>query len=119
MAGITSAEAMRRPSTIDRTKINATTESDIRRFMIEDGYDPDAAVEAGAWGVVRPPRAVRERFGLSQAQFATLISVPVATYRNWEQGRTPLPSGIRALFDILDREPDAARRALEPRVTAA
>lgn len=112
MAKITLADAMRRPSTIDRDKLNATTEADIRRYQIEDGFDPDAEVPAGAWRVVRPPREVRERFGLTQEQFAALIGVPTATYQNWEQGRTPLPSGIRALLDILDREPEAAKRAL-------
>ena len=119
MAKITLAEALQRPSTVDREKLDATTEENIRRYMIADGYDPNAAVPAGAWRVVRAPRAVRARFGLSQNKFAALIGVPVSTYRNWEQGRTPLPSGIRALFDILDREPEAARRALEAQVAAA
>jgi hypothetical protein len=31
--------------------------------------------------------AIRKRTGLSQAAFARQIGVPVATLRNWEQGR--------------------------------
>ena len=119
VAKITLADAIQRPSTVDREKLEATTEADIRRYMIEDGFDPDAAVPAEAWHIVRPPREIRERFGHTQDRFAALIGVPLATYRNWEQGRTPLPSGIQALFDILDREPEAARRALGSRASAA
>jgi putative transcriptional regulator len=119
MAKISLVEALSRPSTVDRAKLEATTEADIQRHMIEDGFDPDEEIPAHDWRVVRPPREVRARFGLTQVRFAALIGVPVATYREWEQGRTALPTGIRALFDILDREPEAARRALESRATAA
>ena len=119
MAKVTLADALNRRSTVDRAKLDATTEDDIRRFMIEDDFDPDENVPAERWSVVRPPHEIRERFGLTQERFAALIGVPLATYRNWEQGRTALPSGIRALFDILDREPEAARRALTPQATAA
>lgn len=112
MAKISLADALTRPSTIDRMKLDATSEEDVRRHQIEDGFDPDEDISDRAWRVVRPPHEIRERFGLSQERFAAMIGVPVATYRNWEQGRTVLPSGIRALLDILDREPEAAKRAL-------
>lgn len=119
MAKIGLAEAVRRHATIDRATLAATTEDDIRRHMIEDGYDPDAAVPAECWRVVRPPHAIRERFGLTRERFAALIGVLVAIDRNWEQCRTALPSGIRALFDTLDCEPEAAKRALSQPATAA
>jgi putative transcriptional regulator len=32
-------------------------------------------------------RDVRQRMGLSQAQFATKFGFPPATLRNWQQGR--------------------------------
>jgi putative transcriptional regulator len=32
-------------------------------------------------------KAIRRRLGVSQAEFARLIGVSVATLRNWEQGR--------------------------------
>lgn len=41
----TLAELRSSPPTIDRAKIAATTEADIRRHMIEDGEDPDALLE--------------------------------------------------------------------------
>jgi hypothetical protein len=41
----TLAELRANPTTIDRAKVAATTEADIRRHMIEDGEDPDAVLE--------------------------------------------------------------------------
>ena len=49
---------------------------------------------------------------MTQHQFAAFLGVSVASWRNWEQFRTPLPPGMRTLLDILAREPEAARRAL-------
>lgn len=60
MAKITLAEAMRRPRTVDRAKLNATTEDDIRRHMIEDGYDPDEKVPDSAHVAEGPEAAVRQ-----------------------------------------------------------
>lgn len=113
---------------VDRTKLAATTEEDIRRHQIEDGEDPDAPLPAyqvepnygSTEAVVRPKvsqadpdvRAIRERLRMSQDAFARLIDVPVATVRNWEQRRTGIAPAARTLLRILEREPDAALRAL-------
>lgn len=65
--------------------------------------------EAKAFG--RRLQALRERKGLSQAQLARVIGVPIPTLKNWEQGRRLplinaavwLASGLDAAYaDILD-----------------
>jgi putative transcriptional regulator len=38
--------------------------------------------------------------------------IPLATLRNWEQARVEPDPAARALLRILDREPQAALRAL-------
>jgi len=43
--------------------------------------------------------AVLKKF--SQAKFADIVGIPVATLRNWEQGRTIL---LDELNEILDKE---------------
>jgi putative transcriptional regulator len=48
----------------------------------------------------------------AQGAFAAAIGVPVATVRNWEQSRTSLDPAVRSLLRIVEREPDAALRAL-------
>jgi putative transcriptional regulator len=57
-------------------------------------------------------QAVREKAGLSQAQFARLLNVSVKTLQNWEQARRRPTGPAKALLRIVEREPAAALRAL-------
>jgi putative transcriptional regulator len=94
---------------VDRDRLDATTEADIRRQMIEDGEDPDAEPR------FHPPvraQAVRQKLGLTQSEFARLLGIPVATLRNWEQNRFVMEPAAQTLLKLIDREPEAAMRAL-------
>ena len=93
-----------------RRRMDATTEEDIRRHMIEDGEDPDA--EPPHFERVVLPQDVRKTLGMTQMQFAELLGVPVGTLRNWEQNRFVLEPAARTLLKLIDREPEAALRAL-------
>ena len=57
-------------------------------------------------------QAIRKRTGLSQTAFASRIGVPVATLRNWEQGRVKPDPAARSLLLIVARNPSAALAAL-------
>ena len=57
-------------------------------------------------------RAVRNRLGLSQQQFAAGFGVSVGTVRNWEQGRRQPEGAARVLLRVIEREPAAVKRAL-------
>jgi putative transcriptional regulator len=90
---------------IDARRVDATTEADLKRQAAED----DAA---GAQDAALYARRVRRRTGLTQADFASRLGVPVDTVRNWEQGKR-LPAGpAKALLRILDKAPEAALSAL-------
>ena len=55
---------------------------------------------------------IRRKIHMSQSRFAAYIGVSVRTIQEWEQGRV-VPSGAaRAFLTVIDREPDAVRRAL-------
>jgi putative transcriptional regulator len=57
-------------------------------------------------------REIRRLTGLSQAQFAELLGIELATLRNWEQGRR-LPTGpARALLRAIRNNPLAVIKAL-------
>ena len=96
--------------TVDIAKIVATTEEDIRRHQIEDGENPDAPLPP--FRLVPNVRAIRTRLQMTQEAFAKAIGVPVATVRNWEQSRTNMDPAVRSLLRVVEREPDAALRAL-------
>jgi len=97
---------------VDRAKIAATSEEDIARHMREDGEDPGAA--PGTFVEDLPPAQIREHMGMTQVEFAEVLRIPVATLRNWEQGRVRIDPAARALFRILNRDPKHALKALWP-----
>jgi putative transcriptional regulator len=58
--------------------------------------------------VTYPPVAeTRARVGLSQAEFARLLGVPVRTLQEWEQGRRSPSGPARMLLTIAHKNPRA------------
>lgn len=49
--------------------------------------------------------AIRERSGLSQAEFARSIGVAVGTLRGWEQGRRRPEGPARVLLALIEKRP--------------
>jgi len=75
----------------------------------------------GATGRARAPRAtddavdvrdVRALTGLSQAKFAELLGIELATLRNWEQGRRSPTGPARALLRAIRNNPVEVVKAL-------
>ncbi len=58
------------------------------------------------------PREVREHVKLTQAQMAPLMGMSVSGYRKWEQGQRRISGPAAALLKVIEREPEAVRRAL-------
>jgi putative transcriptional regulator len=50
---------------------------------------------------------IRERTGLSQAKFATLLGVSVRTLQEWEQGRRAPSGAARTLLLVAAKNPKA------------
>lgn len=69
-----------------------------------------AVVHAGV-----DPRAVRQKVRLTQTQMAPLMGMSVSGYRKWEQGQRRVSGPAAALLRVIEREPEAVRRALEAR----
>jgi putative transcriptional regulator len=57
-------------------------------------------------------KAIRQRLGKSQAEFARMIGVSVATLQNWEQGRRRPEGPARALLKVAAANPEAVSAAL-------
>ncbi|MBK1719530.1 helix-turn-helix domain-containing protein [Thiocystis violacea] len=51
-------------------------------------------------------RSARQALGLSQPRFADLIQTPVATLRDWEQGRFVPPGAVLCLLRIVAKHPE-------------
>jgi len=57
-------------------------------------------------------KAIRARLGKSQAEFARMIGVSVATLQNWEQGRRRPEGPARALLKVAAENPKLVSAAL-------
>ncbi len=57
--------------------------------------------------------AIRKRFDMSQTEFAATFGISLASLRNWEQGHRRPDTLARAYLAVIDKEPQAVRRALQ------
>lgn len=101
---------------VDRAKLEGTTEEDTCRHQAEDGSDPDDLIAC----IVRSlsPAEIRRRAGLTQTQMAEHLRIPVATWRNWEQGRTALDPATRSFLDTVANDTERTFRAIGGRPLA-
>ena len=56
--------------------------------------------------------AIRKKSGLSQAQFAKSIGVPLGTLQGWEQGRRRPVGPARVLLALIEKRPSIVRDEL-------
>ena len=63
--------------------------------------------EFGRVTVVPGVASIREKTGLSQSQFASLIGVSVRTLQDWEQGRRAPSGPAKALLRVAEKNPKA------------
>ena len=57
-------------------------------------------------------QAIRYKVHMSQEEFARHFGVSKRTVQDWEQGRRRPSGPARAFLIVIDREPEAVRRAL-------
>jgi putative transcriptional regulator len=60
-------------------------------------------------------KALRQRLGMTQVEFASAFHLPVTTLRDWEQRRSVPDAPARALLLAIERDPKAMRRLLAER----
>lgn len=91
---------------------NLSDEEVVRRAL----SDPDAKplTEEDFKRLKRSPRVriVRMALGLTQAEFAEAYGIPVATLRDWEQGRREPDQASKTLLKLIERMPREVRAAL-------
>jgi putative transcriptional regulator len=54
-----------------------------------------------------PPRSIREKMGLSQDEFASLLGVSKRTLQEWEQGRREPHGPALSLLLVAEHQPEA------------
>jgi putative transcriptional regulator len=59
-------------------------------------------------------KQIRERYELSQSEFATLLGVSIKTVQNWEQGRRTPHGAARVLLQVAAKHPQAVWDVVAP-----
>jgi putative transcriptional regulator len=59
-------------------------------------------------------RAIRRQLQMSQHEFAEAYRIPLATLKNWEQGRRAPDAPAAAYLQAIARRPQLIREALQP-----
>lgn len=57
-------------------------------------------------------KALRQRLGMTQAEFAEAFHLPITTLRDWEQRRSTPDAPARALLLAIERDPKVMRKLL-------
>jgi putative transcriptional regulator len=112
---LVTAKSGDRPGATDWKRLNSMSDSDVRKAALAD---PDAAplTKAQISGMRRISRvkALRERMGLTQREFAEAFHLPLTTLRDWEQRRSLPDAPARALLLAIERDPKRMRSLLAP-----
>ncbi len=57
-------------------------------------------------------KSIRDRYNLTQAQFAAMLGISVRTLSNWEQGRRVPEGPAMVLLRVADKHPEAVLDAI-------
>ncbi len=57
-------------------------------------------------------RAIRRELHMSQHEFSDVFHIPLATLKNWEQGRRSPDAPAIAYLQVIARRPEVIREAL-------
>ncbi|KXW56629.1 helix-turn-helix domain-containing protein [Ferrovum sp. PN-J185] len=97
---------------IDVEKVATAIEADAGEAFL-DLRQALAEAKAGLGRVTTPEqiivRQAREKTGLTQSAFAERIETPVATLRDWEQGRFSPPGGVLCLLRLIIKHPELSQ----------
>src|SRR5271154_3524669 len=97
----------------ERRRLERMTDAEITAAANEDADNkPLTRDELGKVRSARLVRQARQHSGLSQAAFARTYRINVARLRDLEQGRTQADSALLAYLTVIERDPEAVRRAL-------
>jgi putative transcriptional regulator len=104
-----------RKGATDWKRLNAMSDADVRKAA---QADPDAQPlgreQLSKMRRVSRVKALRERMGLTQREFAAAFHLPLTTLRDWEQRRSVPDAPARALLLAIERDPKKMRSLLAP-----
>lgn len=108
----TNEQVREKKGTVDRAKVAGATEADIERWKREEGIDDESLGFSRFVPALTDVRALRERLGLSQEEFARRYMLSPRTIQEWEQHRREPSDAARVLLFAIANDPAAVASAL-------
>lgn len=97
----------------DWARVRAMTDEEVMAAALADpDAQPLTAEQLAQMHRVSRVKALRQRLGMTQVDFAEVFGLPVSTLRDWEQNRCVPDAPARALLRAIEREPETMRRLL-------
>lgn len=97
----------------DWKALEAVTEEELIEAARSDpDAQPMSTEELARMRRVSRVKVLRQRLGMTQAEFAEAFGLPIGTLRDWEQHRAMPDAPARALLRAIEREPETMRRLL-------
>jgi putative transcriptional regulator len=97
----------------DWARLDAMTDEEV---LAAARSDPDAEPltpeQLARMRRVSRVKVLRQRLGMTQAEFAEAFHLPITTLRDWEQHRSVPDAPARALLLAIERDPEVMRRLL-------
>lgn len=97
---------------VDTAKLDAHTDADLDRFAAADDSPTSDLGEARYLPPRIDVRALRQRLGVSQAEFARRYLLSVRTVQQWEQELREPSEPARVLLFAIERDPGGIERVL-------
>jgi putative transcriptional regulator len=97
----------------DWARFDAMTDEEVVAAALSDpDAQPLTPEQAARLRPVSRIKALRQRLGMTQAEFAEAYRLPITTLRDWEQQRSRPDAPARALLLAIERDPEVMRRLL-------
>ena len=97
----------------DWARLDAMTDDEARAAALSDpDAQPSSPERLATMRRVSRAKVLRQRLGMTQAEFARAFHLPLTTLRDWEQHRSVPDAPARALLLAIERDPEVMRRLL-------
>lgn len=109
---VKSGDTLRRGKT-DWARLDAMTDDEVLAAARSDpDTQPLTPEQLAKMRRVSRVKVLRQRLGMTQAEFAQAFHLPITTLRDWEQRRSTPDAPARALLLAIERDPAVMRRLL-------
>ena len=101
------------PDQTDWARVAAMTDEEAMAAALSDpDAQPLTPEQLAGMQLTSRVKMLRQRLGMTQAEFADAFHLPITTLRDWEQQRSKPDAPARALLLAIERDPELMWRLL-------